>query len=287
MDLIEAMRTESSRCKRLLYGWAIPLGMSLFAAALAGCFPDTPEWLTRTLAVYVLVAQIALFGLRMVASVHQEQAEDVRRMAMLQDGLGNQPSSITLARLQESIGKFEHLEPSYLGPYYSSQKPQGPRRMLEIMAECAFFTGGIARRVVQVALASSVVGLVAVLLALVIIVLFGAASAWTQVLAKVVILTVSFLAVGDFAASALAFKSLARSADAVLQGCDQALGDLPNTEASSLPILALFSAYTCAVGKAPPLPAFAYRRYQERLNDAWRDRIQGGERAEPASTTAT
>ena len=145
MNLIQAMQTEYSRCKHLLYRWAFPINVALFAAAIISCF-QLPGWATNILALAGVVAQVTLFFLRVLAADHQGRGEEIRRMAMLQDGLGMQPSPVSLARLHEIIGDFNHREPAFLQPYYASKQLAGSRRLLEITEECAFFTGGNARR---------------------------------------------------------------------------------------------------------------------------------------------
>jgi fatty acid desaturase len=269
MDLIQAMQTEYSRCKRLLYCWALPITLVLLVAAVVGCFSVAP-WVTNALALVVFAGQVAVFILHEVAAGHQALAEDIRRMAMLQDGLGFQPSPFTLARLQERIGDFKHNEPAYLGPYYDSQELAGPRRLLEHTAECAFFTGGNARRMASILFVLCGAGFLAALIALVATIQFSGSDAAMQVAAKIALVIMAALGLGTYASAALSFKSLAKTADNVLTASDHALEASSTAKAANTAALALFADYNCAVATAPPIPAWLYRRYQDRMNAAWR-----------------
>jgi hypothetical protein len=273
MDLIQAMQTEYSRCKRWLYLWALPITIGLFVAAVIGSFPIA-EWATSVLAIGVFVGQVLIFFLRYSAGDHQSRAEEIRRMAMMQDGLGIHPSPFTLARLQDRIGDLTHSEHPFLGPYYGSKEPPGPRRLLDITAECAFFTGGNARRMWNILFALAAGGLLVVLSALFTTLLFAGSTAAMQIAGKTALIVIAAWAFGDFASMACAFKELSESADRVLDGCEQALQGATAGDAASSSALALFSEYNCAVVKAPPIPGWIYRRYQDRMNTAWRTHHQ-------------
>jgi len=285
MNLIQAMQTEYSRCKRLLYSCAFPVSVGLFIAAVVGCFP-VPQWLTNTLAVCVVAAQIALFIFREFASDHQSRAEEIRRLEMLNDGLGIRASPISLARLHEIVGDFKHSEPPYLTPYYGSTEPPGPRRLLETTAESAFFTGGNARRMWKLIAATAGVGIVIAIITFVVAVLSGVSSAVAETAARVVLASMAFWAAGDFAAVALAFKSLRDACEAVLHGCEQSLAAVHDGDATAQSALAMFCEYNCALAKAPPIPAWIYARYQERMNTAWRNQ-RADHGAQPPSSTGT
>jgi hypothetical protein len=216
------------------------------------------------------MARLALFGLRAAAGTHQGIAERIRRVAMLQDGLAMQPSPMTLARLQELVGDCKHREPAFVGTYYGSAEPPGPRRLVEITAECAFFTHANARRMWKIVAVAATIAFLTVVLALVTAALLGASTALLQLAAKIVIVSFAFWVAGDIATMALSFKSLTDGTDDVLRGCTQALEREQTLEAAQQSALSLFSEYNCAVVKAPPIPAWIYRLYQPRVNDAWR-----------------
>jgi hypothetical protein len=270
MDLVRAMQTEYSRCKRLLYFWGLPLSITVFVAAIIGCFP-VPGGLTNVMAVVVVPVQIAVFILRVLAGEHQGRAEKIRRMAMLQDGMDMKPYPTSLARLREIIGDHDHNEPAFLQPYYGSDETQGPRRLLEITAECAFFTGGNARRMWKIIAVVSVAGLIIAMIAFSAAVLSGATEAVLESAAKIVLASMAFWAAGDFAALAVSFKRLTDTSEAVLSDCEHAL--TANTAKATLQSsLALFCEYNCAVSQTPPIPGWVYRRFKDRMNQAWRDR---------------
>lgn len=270
MNLIAAMQTELSRCKRLLYRWVLPLNAVVFGAAVVTCF-SLPERLSGLMALGVLVIQVITFVLRELASECQARGEEVRRMAMLQAGLGLQPSSVGIARLRETIGELKHEEPAFLQPYYESSEPEGPRRLLGITSECAFFTAGNARRMWKVVGALAVGGLLVTVVAFTAAV-FVAPATVALTAAKLVVASMAFWSTGDFAAMALSFKGLREKADAVLSGCEQSLTSAQSTEALERSALILFSEYNCAMAKAPPIAGWIYERYRDLMNEAWRER---------------
>ena len=75
MDLIKAMQAEYVRCKRLLYGLALPISVALFVAAVVGSL-SVPETVSNGLAVVVFLGQVNVFVLREIAGGHQGLAED-------------------------------------------------------------------------------------------------------------------------------------------------------------------------------------------------------------------
>lgn len=269
MDLIQPMQAEYSRSKCLLYCLAMPIGVCIFIAAIVGA-ATVPEAITSILAIGTFVAQIVRFALRDLASRHQGRAEDIRRLAMAQDGLGVQPSPLTLARLRESVGSLDTNEPAYTPPYYDSPESPGPHRLLDITAESAFFTSANARWLSCKLVFLAGIGVLAVVVALVVTVSFVSSATVLQTAAKIVLASMAFWAVGDVMTMALAFWSLSTACNRILERYDAELnradaGDPATRDRALL----LFCEYNCAVVKAPPIPSWVYRRRRSLLNDAW------------------
>ena len=273
MDLIQAMQAEYSRAKRLLYCWAFPLGLLVFVIAVVAAFP-LPDWATNALAVAVMTIQVATFALRHTAANHQTKAEEIRRLAMLQDALGIPPSPLAVARLRAITGQLINCEPGYLAPYYESTDPAGPKRLTDITAECAFFTGENARWLWNRLIFAAAAGLFTFILALILITLFSVSTTALQVAAKIVIASMAFCAAGDIATMAFQFKSLADACDKIVADAEGALlrPHALNADSETQSALIIFAEYNCAVVQAPPIPASVYRRRQRTLNDAWRSR---------------
>ena len=139
MDLISAMRGQYCRSERLLWA-SISVRSIIYLTTLA-----TALWSNATAAAILLVlacvGQGLLFVLRFSTQRHLALAEQLRRLAMLKDGLGRDPAPLETAVVAERIWTTtEHEVPS---PYYSSRLPKGPKRLVDLIAECAFFSGSI------------------------------------------------------------------------------------------------------------------------------------------------
>ena len=249
MNLIHAMQSEYSRTKRLLYCWAFPISLALFVAAVVGALP-IPDCAVNIIAITVFLAQIGLFALRQFADHFQDHAEGIRRLAMLQDGLGVQPSPVTMARLYASVGELHNGEPSFLGSYYESSLPAGPRRLIEMTAECAFFTGENARWLWRRMAWIAGIGLVVAVAAFLGAVLFMDSPAAPKLVARIIIPAMAFCAAGDLASMAFLFRSMAESCSQVLLDSDHALQQPSDPQADEHAALALFSEYNCAVGES-------------------------------------
>jgi hypothetical protein len=226
----------------------------------------------NVIAITVFLAQIGLFVLRQFADHFQDHAEGIRRMAMLQDGLGIQPSPVTMARLYASVGGVHSGEPSFLGSYYESSLPLGPRRLIEMTAECAFFTGENARWLWRRLAWIAGTGLVVAVAAFLGAVLFTDSPTAPKLVAKIVIPAMAFCAAGDLASMAFLFRSMAESCNQVLLDGEHALQQREDSQAEQNAALVLFTEYNCAVVKSPPIPAAVYRHRQSILNQAWRNR---------------
>jgi hypothetical protein len=230
------------------------------------------------------VAQIAVFVIRVIALDCNDVAEGVRRTAMLQDGLGVEPSPVQLAKLQERTAMVTTPDKVLLTPYYGSAEPVGPRRLLDITAECAFFTGSLARRVWKAFAVIALLGLLGPVMAVLAVAMVGASQTVLEVTAKIVVASMAFWAVGDVALMAIQFFQLARDADRVLDRGEGALTGPGNNIDSEA--LTAFDEYNCAVAKSPPIPSHAYHRWGNTLNDAWKQRQGGKQPVVPPSVAA-
>jgi hypothetical protein len=266
MNLTDAMRAHYSNSGWLLYRLALPITIAVYIAALITAAP-LPNWAAGVLALLALVAQIAVFLIRVLAMDSNDVAEGIRRTAMLKDGLGVEPSPVQLAKLQERTAMQATNQQLQKDPYYNSPEPVSLRRLLDITAECAFFTSSLARRLWKIFGGIAIAGFLTPVIAILAVVLLGAGEPVLEIGAKAVLATVAFFAAGDIAMMAVQFYQLARDADRVLDHCEGALrGDGHNLDSEAL---TAFDEYNCAVGKAPPVPAWIYNRNRERLNAAW------------------
>lgn len=265
LDLIQAMQVKFSKSKRLLYLVSVPLGIAVYALGVLSIFPIPREYLI-VIAIFALVFQIIAFVARQYALKCMSEGEGIRRMAMIQDGLGKTFTHIELATAGVCFGK--NREPAFLSPYYDSEEQPGWRRLVDITAECAHFTYTVAN-IISMVLGGVILMLIVAALA---ILLFTSQAVETlatrDIIAKIVTLTITSWAVGDLAAMWMQFRSLSSESKQILADCNGSMraDDVPEQQA-----MALFAAYNCAVGQASPLPSWAYKLAQPALNKSWKD----------------
>jgi hypothetical protein len=265
MNLIEAMRTEYGKSK-FWWGWSLVLGLALYPLAVLSVF-YSDGLVAKSFGIIAFLMQLLLFTFRVCMGRHLSLGEQIRRLAMLKDGLGIEPSKYQLAKLQERMGKPKSSQPAYIGPYYDSTLPVGPKRLLEITAESSFFTHALARTSACIFMVISALGISIVFIGLIIVIQAGLSQTMLEAVAKTAVISMAFWATGDFALTALRFSSLARTAEKVFDLCGRLLAQ--ETDSRDEAHIAA-TEYNCAVTQAPPIPGPIYRWRQDRLNEAWR-----------------
>lgn len=263
MNLIDAMRTEygvgKSWLERVLLISFVLYGISIISVLFV--LGESAKWLLGG----SLLLQVVLFGFRYLSGQHFSSGENIRRIAMLQDGLGLSPSDVEIARIREKIGGKKTAEPDYLGPYYDSKSPTGPKRLVEIVEESAFFTSALSRRA---AWAFSVVALVGLLVGVVCLIVIEHGSDNNSAI-KFAVITMAFWATGDIASMACRFFGLSKTTERILDRCNMALKHNADDRDDAFK---LFTEYNCAVVQAPPIPSVIYECQRNNLNEAWRNR---------------
>jgi hypothetical protein len=268
VDLLPPMRSAFSRSKHLWYARALPIGIGVYVAALVATLP-LPSRAAGLLAVGTVLAQITAFAFRTAALGCYAEAEGIRRRVMLQDGLGIAPSPAQLAKVHERSTGMKTIEATLNRPYYDSDETQGPRRLLDIISQAAFFTGSLARRTWHIFAVIAVLGLVAPMVVVLIAALIRTSESALEITARVVIASMGFWAAGDFAAMPMQFFQLSLTADRLHDQCERLLTDTnPNVTGALL----MYTEYNCGVVKSPPIPFRVYEAYRDRLNQAWHER---------------
>lgn len=265
MNLLGAMNAEYSLSKRWL---SITLALTglfyllLIAAALTS--GNNTKWVTFA----AFVVELAIFLARKQSDAHYASGESVRRPAMLQNGLGIKLPPSQFAKIMAKYGippEGERITPEN---YYDSREPVGPRRLLEITEESAFWTGQLSER-----MADFVNRLLFVVVGVLVIVGFivvqaGWPAARGELVAKIMMATVTVWCTGDLLALHHKYDSLARIVQGVLGDCEAVLSQ-PQSGIESLVVL---GEYNCALATAPVIPGFIYNRNRQRLNLAWASR---------------
>ncbi len=267
MDLIQAMRVEYARSKSWFLG-ATVLNASLYIAAVLNALVS--GWIAQALGVLAVIAQIGLFWIRRIYSRHYSGAERIRRMAMLKDGLAVQPNDLEIAQLLAQTSGVADIETPFVDPYYESKLKAGPRRLIDILRESAFFTSGLAKTCSCVFFGITAVGFAMTVFALVWMAMSDAPRSTLEIIARSAVVFMAFWASGDMVDMAFRFHDLSTATDGVLSRCQEALTSNKADETGLA--LVLLGEYNCAVLEAPPIPNMIYRLRQQQLNYAWRSR---------------
>lgn len=263
MNLVAAMRGQYQSSEKLL--WAgIAIKVVIYLAALGSAI-----WIDKIAAALFLVVaclgQVSVFCVRYYSHVHNGLAERLRRLAMLQDGIGREVSALETAVLEEKIWS---TPPSpTVAPYYSSTLPRGPKRLVDVTAECAFYSGSISNAAWRTFLAISIATSSVLLLTLVLLTIAGTVQSKLDTVAKGVLIGITFWMTEDFFEMALKYRSLGISCEHVLQECSRLLEE----EAPSLQeSYEIFQEYDSAFANMPPLPRWIYGARNQRLSAIWR-----------------
>jgi hypothetical protein len=260
MNLVAAMRAEYQRGEGLLWT-GVCVKTVIYLTTLA-----TVTWNNRTadtlFLVLACVGQMFLFVSRLLMDGYVAVAERLRRLAMLQDGTGREPTCFELADLPERV--WSVTWGPVPDPYYSSQLPRGPKRLVDVTAECAFFSGKIAQAAWRGFLIVSVAASAVILISLVLIAVLGVSQSRLELVAKCALVGITFWMTEDLIDMALRYRSLASRCENILQECFRLLNEQsPSMEEAYVAL----HEYDAAVAGAPPLP----RRRNEGLTKIWQE----------------
>lgn len=250
-------------------------GSAGFAAWVAWARPEHGI-VAIALPIGGLVLPVVTYALRSRAVDAYARGEAWRRVFMLNDSLGYEPSpGEYVALLLDADEGGLNLQRKPAGKYYASGLERGHPRLLENLAESAFYTTHLAK--VMAGICSAAV--FSAVLAFVLVVLGVLASpdvtpeggtwlvdAGPRVAAMMSPL-LAFFAAGQLMELAGAYAKLTRASRAVL---DRAI-DPRNSDLSQGAVLSLLGSYESALAAAAlPIPDLLARMRSKKLNEDWR-----------------
>jgi hypothetical protein len=264
MNLVAAFRSEFSKSERYLL-LSLLLKLILFATSIlaliyeAGISAKGLLWLTA-------VVQLLLFLARWRSMAHEDFGEELRRRAMLQNGLGIEPSRIYSAKVLARVGNVSKYE-SMPTEYYSSKRPIGSPRLVEITAESAFYSHAIAWISGWMLIVIASVAVAIVIYSFFALVLTSTHQNTLELASKIAILAVTFWATDDWIMMAIRFFVAAGHCNEVLDRCSDLLeSGRPISDSDAYVLLA---EYHAGVSEAVQLPSFIYKLFREKLDRAW------------------
>lgn len=264
MDLINAMQTQYSSSKRALT-FVIWLGIAQFLLVILSFFAPLKGW-PFCVAIAMFFIQVTMFFLRYRSQTKFGFAEEIRRAALLNDGLGRNLPAFELARLDLRVGASKNREPPIIRAYYSSSLPVGPRRLLESFHESVYFTSYLAETSMLIFGGLAIGGAAAAAIAA--ILLFGSGLVTTEVtsLAQIGIAAMAFFAAGDMLQMALGYRGLKLATDGLLRSCDT----IREQSSPSLDVVTnLTNEYGIALIQSPVILSPVYKARQKRIQETW------------------
>lgn len=274
MEIADAMRKEFSTAKRCWAG-IIFLQALLLLGAIYAIFSASGT-LLLVIGLGSLLIPVITFWLKEIAGFHYGLGERIRRLLVLQDGLGRMPSAKELLEVCSDCTSLPSLDPQPLGKYYDSPLPQGPQRLAHIIEESAFYTRKLAAVSALFCAGLTAIGII-----------FTFGLLWYELqtispatatialsrnigtseqFAKLLSVLLVFFAAGTFATLWRSYKSLSESARRAFEKCDLWRQD---ANAELLGVFTTVETYDCALAKGPPISRVIYWLYRKRLHQAW------------------
>ena len=248
---------------KLALGRSERLGIAIGLVAVGAVFiPETMNavaWGVGILSGLLLVAQHwQAYRFRDLNA----QAEEVRRTFLLRDGLGTTVSQVELGRLRRRYGSLEPDEE----PYYTSHLDPGPRRLLMLVWESAFWSEDLqehlARNFFWKAVSTTALAAVAFAIAL-----YGPEG---PLVTKVVPPALALLVGVNFWGKWWESKQVQQ---ACKETCADCRGRVVSWTSASEPelgdVMQVVLSYSATMLTAYPAPDKAYQRRREVLNDEW------------------
>ncbi|MFG1842030.1 hypothetical protein ACGFH8_26800 [Micromonospora sp. NPDC049175] len=248
--------------------------MTLIVTLIAVLMPR----LSYFAAIVAFLCQIATFYLRHQGQQKQGVGDEIRRRAMLLDALEPFDQAFDLTELLRKAGTEirNRAADSVESDYFASKAADGLVRLRDHLRENAFWNRCLYHECAQ----SGTHLLTIVMSSATLVFLFALAivpSSTTANLTRVFIALMGFFVAYALLADVTSWKSASRAIESIDRRLDS-IKSLSETELRSFALgelLAIFSEYTVATSKVPPIPERTYTKHRERLNTLWRGRENG------------
>ncbi|PSF33878.1 hypothetical protein C7H19_19335 [Aphanothece hegewaldii CCALA 016] len=249
-----------------LWWWSIYLNLGAQFSSLIVVLINK-AWVLAIAGFLALVAPIVVIWLRESASTFTQQADKCRRLILYADGLGEEISKDDLATIRSWATGIQLKEAPFISPYYASNLPFGTLRLVDIVAESAYFTSHLAGKAVNYLKLICAISVIVLLSILFISISVLNSMSIVIIIARVAILFTTFLLSGD------TFLLLKKYTDLKVQANDtfKVCAKLRNESQLSLyQAMQMVEDYHLTLIQSPPIPLKLYLKYREHLNDAYR-----------------
>lgn len=263
MRFVQALRSENAK-SLTASKWSLLIVVVVNVATIILLYsPPALSWIFLSLG---LALQVAGFALHLKSESHFRHARMLRHWALMDDGLRVNPSPTQLALLSISIGDARS---SANLKYYTSNELPSERRLVDDIAESAFFSLNIAERVASYLTWSAVVFGLLIFYVLVILVFNASSTTQIKLVTQVSLLIFSFIGTGEFAILGFRFRQAYDQGREILSECDRILS---SASISVIDAMSILCQYELMMSNCPPLPTWIYDKKRKRLDDAWLSR---------------
>ena len=230
-------------------------------------------------ALLALAFQLAAFWCKGRFVEYYRKGHAFEVAALLNSCLGEKPP-LTLD-LKDSRKQLDAKRSHYESYFFSPRAEPGPRKLLEDIAECAYFIKEVARGTHVILNGLVILGAVIILAAICVGIVAGLNCAapglagpfsdreWARTAVEVAFLSLGFIAAGDLALMGSQYGYLARKVRYVYGAAIQELESGKPLRVTTA--MTLLLEYSSLLMETPPISSRIYKLKRQELNRRWRD----------------
>lgn len=254
--------------------WYVGLGIDavvgIGSAALSYTKLEGP--VKYVLAATAIVLALFAYFLKLRFASQYDMAETMRRQSVLTEGLGYPIDAtqfdVWKVRAGKRVDKRFSLEPRD-PDYYGTKAAYGPRRLIEMLEESAFYTRNLYMRLRGLLLLVLIPLVLLLVVILLVIPALGPASPLTLGLANAVLVIIPIAVTADLLGGVMRLNRLINGIVDVESDVARVKKSKNITEAEAL---RLVFEYNCLTALGYPIHNYLFQRWHPAIDKAWRGR---------------
>lgn len=254
----------------LMYWWSLGLSLGAQVLSLIAIFINRSGFLVL-MGLIAFIASIIVIILKELANGVLQKADKCRRLILYADALRTEISTADLATVRSWTNRIQLDRAPFIAPYYSSQLPPGPQRLVDIVGESAFFTeflaGKVASYLLFILIFSSLV-VMAILYYIASVSQLNSSTNDLELIAKGALFIVSSVIAGEIFLLWKKYSELHTGAKETFERCSN-LRDKPTLSVEEA--MQVVEDYHLGLIQSPPIPLKVYLFYRDQLNELYRD----------------
>ena len=254
--------------KAELYWWlSLALSLGIPLGTLITIIFKTPD-IQVTIGFIAVLSPFGVVWLRELAADKSKKGDRCRRAILYADGLGHDIAPEELLRIKSCTANGNVKSADFERPYYDSSYDPGPKRLIDIVKQSAFFTSQLS----EIVSGHLTKILIALGIALIVILYFGlpklAGSHNLALVAKSATIILSTLYAGDILWLKCRYSDLHKECESIIT---LSAAMLQRDQLSESEALRLVEEYHLTINQNPPIPSYVYKQHGQRLNEIYRD----------------